>query len=496
MFGMGISLWLGFWFTPYLIHHLGKAQYGLVPLANTVISYMGVATAGISVAVSRFVTIALERDDLAKANRLFNTAQIGLWGISLALIVPVLLVSYFGDHLVRVPAGSENDVRWLFLFCGASFLFATATSAFEVSTFCRNRLDILGWFSIMSAFVRVGFVLLLFQIIAARLWQVGAGIALAALISGLGFVWTWRHLTPDLHIKFSDWDVTELRRLTATAGWVSVSQVGTILLIGIDLLVVNRIFGPVANTQYAVALQWSMMLRGIAITLSVLFAPKITALHACGNVDGLVNFSLRSVKFMGLLMALPIGLVSGLSRPLLQTWLGQDFVGIAPLMILLTLPLALNLAYLPLHQISLATNDVHIPGLVQIAAGALNLVLAVVLARYTPLGMYGVALAGGLVLSLRNLLFTPIYAARIIRVPDSTFFRAMSPCLIASGIAFGAAWLGGLFFSPAGWLRLGATAAVASLVYAATSYLLLLSKPEQQEVNQRSLGYIQRILRQ
>lgn len=494
MLNMGISLLIGLWFTPYLIHHLGKEQFGLVPLANTMIGYMSVATVGIGMAVSRFVTIALERGDSAKANRVFTTAQLGLWGISLALLIPVLLASYFGDHLVRVPAGSENDVRWLFVFCGASFLFNTATSAFGVSTFYRNRLDIPGWLAIVSTLVRVGVIVLLFQVAAAQLWQVGAGMALATLMAGLGLIWSWRHFTPDLHLRFTDWDASELRRLTSTAGWVSVSQIGTILLISIDLLVVNRFFGPVANTQYAVALQWSMMLRGIAGTLGGLFAPGITALHAHGDVAGLVTYSQRSVKFMGLLMALPIGLISGLSAPLLQTWLGVDFVGVAPLMILLTLPMALNLAYLPLHQINLATNDVRLPGLVQIGAGVLNLMLAVGLARYTPLGMYGVALAGGLVLSLRNLAFTPIYAARIIGVPDSTFYRTMAPCVFACGIAFGTALLAGFLITPAGWLGLGATATAAALVYVAVSYLLLVTGPERQDVNQLILRSCQRLL--
>jgi membrane protein EpsK len=456
------------------------------------VSYMGMATAGISVAVSRFVTIALEQGERSKANRVFNTAQIGLWGISAALLVPVGLVSFYGDRLVRVPAGSETDVRWLFAFCGASFLTSTATSAFGVSAFCRNRLDIQAWFSIASTFARVGLVWLLFQIVAAKLWQVGAGLLLAAMVSAIGLIWAWRHLAPELRIRFADWDVKELHRLTATTGWLSVWQVGTILLISIDLLVVNRIFGPVAGTLYAVALQWSVMLRGIAITLGNLFAPEITALHARNNVDGVVNYSLRSVKFLGLLMALPIGLISGLARPLLNTWLGPDFVGVAPLMILLTLPMALNLAYLPIQQISLATNNVRLPGLVQIVAGVLNLVLAIVLARFTPLGMYGVALAGGLVLSLRNLLFTPIYSARILGVSDGTFFRAMAPCLVASGTAFGTAWLGAVYFTPSGWFQLGATGAVTSLLYGATAYLFLLSKPEKEEVSQRALGYIRR----
>ena len=75
---------MGLWLTPYLIRHLGVAAYGLVPLAVTVTSYMGLFTTALNAAVGRFITLCLDRHDYAEANRIFNTS---FWGTVAVLVI-------------------------------------------------------------------------------------------------------------------------------------------------------------------------------------------------------------------------------------------------------------------------------------------------------------------------------------------------------------------------------------------------------------------------
>src|SRR6478672_7338267 len=74
---LGLSMLVGVWYVPFLVGHLGVAAYGLIPLASTLTSYMSLITLGLNSAVGRSLTIALEREDHAQANRIFNTS---LWG--------------------------------------------------------------------------------------------------------------------------------------------------------------------------------------------------------------------------------------------------------------------------------------------------------------------------------------------------------------------------------------------------------------------------------
>jgi len=485
LLNFGLSLLIGVFFTPYVLHRLGPALYGLIPLTLTIVSYLSVATGGLEIVVSRFVTVALARNDTEGANRTFNTAMFSLWGVGLLLIVPLAVAVGFADSLVQVPGEHVADLRLLFVCVACSFLLTTSTGSFGVAFFFRNRLDLQGGLAFAANLLRVGIVIVCFSLLEPRLLHVGLGMCAAAGLTLVGNVFALRHLTPELRLRSSSWSWAELRRVFGSVWWLVLNHVGTILLIGIDLLVVNRVFGAVAGTRYALALQWSILLRGVASTLGGLLAPDITVLYAKGDTQALVAYTRKAVRLLALVLALPIGLISGFGKPLLTVWVGADYAGLAPLMAVLTIPLAVNLAYMPLHNISMASNRVRVPGLVQIAAGGLNLVLAVGLARYSSLGLYGVALAGGLVLTLRNIVFTPLYAAHILEVRWHAFLREVLP---SAGTTLGVAavcWLVSRFVPIATWGALIVAGAGVALLYGVVVYTLLLGPAERAELAKR-----------
>lgn len=487
-----VSLAIGVFFTPYLLDSLGKSLYGLIPLTNTVISYLGVATAGLHMAVSRFVAISLERRDYHAANRTFNTAVASLWGVAALLLLPIVLLSVYADHILDVPVENVNDLRCLFTLCGISFLISTTTSPFGVGLFFRNRFDIQSWLALTSNLLRIAVTVFCFYLLGPSLASVGIAVVLASALTAVGTINSWRKLTPSLYLDPSLWNRGEFARINGATGWIIINQVGVILLVSVDLLVVNRMLGPLANTQYALALQWSVLLRGIAGTLGGLFAPDMTAHFARQDVQGLVSYTRRAVKFLGVILALPVGLVAGFSEPLLDVWVGSEYTGLASLMIVLTLPLAVNLSYLPLHNISIAANRVRVPGLIQIAAGALNIILAMWFVKFTTLGMLGVAISGGAVLALKNLVFTPLYASRILNLHRFVFLREVLPSSVASLIVAALGLGTTIIVKPDGWLQLGFAAACVSVVYAVVGYYTLFDWNERDEMRRRLDSWLSR----
>jgi membrane protein EpsK len=152
-------------------------------------------------------------------------------------------------------------------------------------------------------------------------------------------------------------------------------------------------------------------------------------LYARKDFDGIVKYSRSTVRAMGLLTALPIGLVCGMSRPLLSVWLGPKFAEFAPLLSLMTVHLCVNVAYNPLLSIAMATNNVKVPGLVQIGLGAVNLGMALLMTGPLHWGLYGIAGASAVVLTFKNAVFTPIYAAHLLGRPWYTFMRETLPTM-------------------------------------------------------------------
>jgi membrane protein EpsK len=200
-----------------------------------------------------------------------------------------------------------------------------------------------------------------------------------------------------------------------SGGWMSLNQVGSLLLVSIDVIIINRLYGPEKCGIYGSIVQWAIMLRSLSLTVSGVLAPTIIKFYAQNDFEGLFRFLTRAVRLLGMFMALPIGLVCGFSEPILKVWLGPQFGQFSDLLILLVLPSCLNLPYAPLNHIFLTTNKVRVPGIVQVLAGLTNVGLALLLAVSFNLGIYGIALANIIVLTLRSNIFVRLYCAVILK---------------------------------------------------------------------------------
>jgi membrane protein EpsK len=219
----------------------------------------------------------------------------------------------------------------------------------------------------------------------------------------------------------------------------------------------------------------------LAIAVAGVLAPIIIAQHARGEEAEMTRLSRRSVKLIGLAMALPIGVVAGLAKPLLTVWLGEDFADLAGLLAVLVLHLCVNTAVLPLLSTQAALDKVRLPALVTLAMGLLNFVLAWWWAPLFANGL-GVALAGALVLTLKNGLFTPLYGAHIQGLPWHTFLTCLLPGALATGLVFAASLLLSNRFELESWLTLILAGGAIGLVYAGASYFLALDESDRRLV--------------
>jgi len=190
-----------------------------VPLATAVTSYLSLFTVALNSAVGRYLTIALERGDGDAAGRIFNTSFWGSLAVVLVLLGPSVWLAYAMPRFVRVPLGGEPQLVRLMMASLAAFHLTTLSSAFGVSTFCRNRFDLANIVAALGNVVRVGVVVALFALYGPRLGHVGIGMASSAAIIAAGSVFLWRRLTPMFFVRLADFRLSVLRELTGTGGY-------------------------------------------------------------------------------------------------------------------------------------------------------------------------------------------------------------------------------------------------------------------------------------
>ncbi|MDV4343090.1 oligosaccharide flippase family protein [Methanoculleus sp. YWC-01] len=467
-----VNVVIGVLLVPYFINTLGVAAYGLIPLATSITGYVAIVVQSLNTSVSRFLTVDLQREDYTTANKTFNTALFGLTAVILLMVPIILVVAYFAPSIFNVPEGQETGAVLLFLGVSAAFLIRSWSGNFTVQLFAYNRLDLQNLVNLTNLVVQTGLIVLLFTLFGPDLALVGgAHLAGAVMASGVSIVLA-RQVCPYLRVSIRSFDRRRVRDLCGMGWWVVINQIGSLLFLQIDLIVVNLLFGETSGGEYAIALQWVILLRTIAGVLSGVLTPTILSCYARNQTETLIRVTKSAVKLMGLAMALPIGLVCGLAPLLLTVWVGEEFTFLAPLMALLTVHLAVNLAVLPLFPINVAYNRVRVPGVVTFFMGIGNFGLAVALPLLTGLGYYGVAAAAAIVLTLKNAIFTPWYATRVLGVRAHTFTRSMLPGIVATAlIGVAAATLGGILQLPALVTLVVAGAGIA-LVYLAAVWVL------------------------
>ena len=421
----GCNIIVGLWLVPYLVRHLGIAAYGLVPLAMVFTEYVSIITQSFNTAVSRFLTVELRGVQTDGSVAVFNSSLALMTALSLLQILAATVVLTYFDKLIAVPIGLMHDTLWLFALTFAGFIFSMLGGVFNVAMYSKNRLDLMRINDIVRLSVRTVVTVLLFSLFEPNLLYVGVGNFLAGACALLLSIIQWRQLAPELVINLRKIEFARIKPIAGMAGWVIVNTVGYLLFLRIDIYIVNRFIGPEAGGEYAAVLHWSQLVRTAAGVFSGVITPLGMIYYAQGEMQKLAQMIGMAVKLMSLALALPLALLCVFSSDILGFWLGDSFRSLGGLMTLQLCTLVVNLGVLPLFSINMATNRIKIPAILTLVMGGLNFFLAILFVQKFDLGYYGVAFAGIIVLTIKNVIFTPWYAAHLLDLKNSTFFRPL-----------------------------------------------------------------------
>ncbi len=485
---MGVALW----FTPYLIGVLGVAVYGVATLATSVATYMAIVDSALNKALGRYLTIEIRQERYEAANRTFNTAL----GMSLAIsavFLPIIgLVSFLSPRLFDTPVGQESATQWVFAAALLSYLLIIFRGVFTTSPFATNRLDLQNLVQATGIVIRVvATVLLLSLVIPPSVSMIGTGVLVGMLVSTFLAWLVMRRLTPQLKIDLRRFDRAQLAGLFGISSWVFVNEIGSLLSLNIDQIVVNVRLGAEVQGSYALALQWSVLLLTLGRAASSALAPMMMIQYAGGQIDKLAATSRQAVKYLGLAMALPVGLIVGFAPALLRVWVGPQFEPLSLVLAIIVFPLCVYSAVTPLFTIQIAYNRVRVPAFVSFATGLANLILALWWVGLGRLGL-GVALASATALAFRFVIFTPYYSARIQSLPWYTYYPALLTIIgSAAGTALASRFLSQYWFLDR-WLALLAACAAVGLVYVALVYVVALSAAEKRQVQSLLERYARR----
>lgn len=427
-----ISLFIGILITPYFVSTLGVAAYGIIPLATSMVGYVGLVITSLDGAVTRYLTVDLQKEDFEAANVTFNTAMFGYSAMVIIMMPIIVILSFLAPYIFNAPAGQETAVIILFFSVFSASLIRTWCGGYSVQLFAYNRIDLQNVVNIINLVVQYGLIFLFFTVFKPDLTYVAIAILAGSVSSSLAAVMFAKELCPHLRISIKSINRSKLKDLSSLSWWVIIDQICTLLLLQIDLIVVNLLFGTAPAGEYAIVLQMVVILRGATNAIYSVLSPMFIGYYAKGYFEMLIKMVTSSTKLLGLLIALPIGFICGFAPDILSLWVGGKFTFLSSLVIVMVLPLVINLTVIPLFAVNFTYNKMRVNGLLSLALGIINVFSSIALPLITGWGYYAVALSGISLQVIKNISFTPWYASKLLCIKMSDIINAMIPGIMAA----------------------------------------------------------------
>ena len=438
----GVNYGVSFFLTPYLVKHVGREAYGFLPLVNSIIGYSSILTSAIGSMSGRFVTMAMYKNDIPGANRYYNSVWVANAAFSALFTVIAVFFVVFADSLINVPDYLLTEVRWLFGLGTASLVFGLLTGYLAMGTFVKNRTDMTATRNIVLSCTSVAIIIALFSLFPPSIVYISvAGLAIAPLSFCFNLSLK-RKLLPELTLaprRFFSFKA--VKEVFFSGIWNSLNQLSNVLLQQIDLLITNIFIGAAATGSYALAKIAPTFVYSVLAVLSTTFAPRFNILFAQGKVAELVGEIKKSMKIVGFLVGIPIGLLLAYGKEFYALWVPSENAAFLYRLTAVTVaPLMIGGSINPIFGVFSATNKLRVPSLVVLGAGVLNTTVVFILLSATNLGIWAIAIVGAIQGGLRNLLFSPTYGALCLGQKWHTFF----PTMAKGSLGMSVVMLGGL----------------------------------------------------
>lgn len=482
-FGQAAGLVVLFFLSPFVVHTLGKTEYGIWSLLNVFTGYLGVFDLGVRASTGRYIILYLGRGDHERVGETLKTglgffsllsllilaAAIGL-GFAFPLLFPSSPPEYFGMVRLLLPLLALNV--WLSAIGGAFASILAAHDRFDLS----QGVDVA--VLIVRTAATVAVLLAGHGIVGLTLVTVGAS-ALAAV----GTWWLARRIYPRLRVRPLRMSRGRLRELlgygiAAFLGSVAIRVIGQA-----DLLLVGILFNVQAVAVYSVGAMLVWYMSPFVGHISGTIFPAIQRDAATDDMNS-VRWTYLRLVMISLVFGLPVylGFVF-FGDSFINLWMGREFSEAAIVIVILSASKLILLVPIGAGQVLYATGNVWFTTAVTVVESVLKVTLALVLVMALGWGLAGVA-AGTLaaVLLARGVLL-PWYAHRRIGLTNRTFAaRALVPGLLC-GAAF-AGWCALVrTVVPGGtWLLFAAQVALALLGYAPLAMWLLVPRSDRMRV--------------
>jgi membrane protein EpsK len=228
---------------------------------------------------------------------------------------------------------------------------------------------------------------------------------------------------PWLRISLGARDPSYLKDIDRLGVWSIVNRVGSLLSLQASLIVTNLLLGAYDEGCFSLVVSLVSMISTACMAIANVFNPFLFRYYSLDDMDSMADTGRMGMRFLSLLLALPLAFVCVFSPEVLTAWVGPEYVFLEDVIWVMFIFLTLQSLMSILDVVPTITLRVKGMALITIGFGLLNLLLATSFCLFTDWGLMGIAMAWAISMTLRGCVAYPIYISWTIGAHWRSFFQ-------------------------------------------------------------------------
>lgn len=322
-FRMILTMAVALYTSRVILQSLGIEDYGIYNVVGGVVSMVGILKGVMTGASTRFLNIALGKDNHDLANKYFNVSlSIYIFLSAIVVILGETIGLWFLNTQLTIPAERIVAANCVYQFSLLTLVNSLTAIPYNSTIVAHERMGVYAYLGIAESLIKLLIAYILIYIDFDRLILYGLLLLFSEItVRMISRLYCMRHFAECKWHFYSDKLV--YKEILSYSGWNMLGVLSTMIKgQGLNILL-NMFFNPVVNAARGVSYQVNHAIVQLGTNFYTAVRPQVIKNYAKGNLTEMINLIFWSSKitfFLLALIAMPIFIEAS---PIIDIWLGK-----------------------------------------------------------------------------------------------------------------------------------------------------------------------------
>jgi O-antigen/teichoic acid export membrane protein len=402
----GGTILIGLILVPMTINYIGPTQYGIWLTISSIVSWMAFFDIGLGNGLRNKLAFSLAHKKHQEAKIYVSTTYATLTGISILMFAFFWVLNPFIDWrtFLNIPTNVPDDIQNILLIALSMFCVQFIVQLINMVLVAAHETAIAGFISFLGQLLIVISIIIMKMIVPGSLQVLVITLMICPIIVlVISSIYFYNFKYNNIAPSFSRVDFRYAKDILGIGGVFFFIQIGALILFQTNNIILIKILGPEAVTQYNIVYKLFFLITMIFTIVATPYWSAFTDAHAKNDIEWMMK-SIKILQKIWLLLSIGCIFLLFFSPWIFKYWIGEkikiDFMQSITMTVYVIVTMWQTIYVYFLNGLS----KVRIQLILVIIGSSMNIPLAIYLVNLY--GVAGVTMANIVIFTFMGIFFT------------------------------------------------------------------------------------------